>query len=526
MSAATCERTAVISRLPGQVARSAWVWPAAVMSAVGSVGIGRPEIWRDELATWSAATRSVPELLRMSNSLDGVYLPYYLFMKGWIALFGDSVIVLRVPALLAAAGAAALVALIGRRLAGPPAGLLAGLVLALLPAMSRMAQEARPYAPVVCATALATLALLHALERMSWAGWLRYGGALVLVGLCHLVALAVLAGHLAVVVFMWWRRRDARVVRCVVAVLLALAVLSPLLVLGLRQQGRQIAWVRPATLGTLVGIDDRFAQGTWVGAQVFYSGPAAALVLLLAAAAWMLPGRRRIAAILTGFALLPVLAVWCLSFTGTSYFVPRYLIFTLVPWALLAGVTLAAIRWRTVTTVMVLAVAAVGLGNQIDLRKVGAHDDLLYPAVNPLSNHPASWTAYDQAAAVIDAGRKPGDAVAYGGRGMWLTDTGLRYHLGDRLPPDVFVNRTAAELGELNASECADYAARLGESPPARIWMVTVGENSHAFTSDPVKKEPPMPETKITALRAHYETGRTWSLPGLTVTLLKLRQVP
>ncbi|MGP3691412.1 hypothetical protein ACTVZO_43425 [Streptomyces sp. IBSNAI002] len=89
----------------------------------------------------------------------------------------------------------------------------------------------------------------------------------------------------------------------------SLAALAPLLWLGPSRQGRQIAWIRPSSAATLIGFDDRSAQGTWWGAQLLCSPLAAVLLPLLAAVAWILPGRRqrRAAAALTAFTLLPVL---------------------------------------------------------------------------------------------------------------------------------------------------------------------------------------------------------------------------
>ena len=62
-----------------------------------------------------------------------------LLLHVWMAAFGDSADAMRAPSVLAMAGAAACVALIGRRLAGNRAGLLAGLVFALVPSVTRFA---------------------------------------------------------------------------------------------------------------------------------------------------------------------------------------------------------------------------------------------------------------------------------------------------------------------------------------------------------------------------------------------------
>jgi uncharacterized membrane protein len=63
----------------------------------------------------------------------------------------------------AIAGTTLVVTALGRRLRDANTGLVAGLLFAILPVSSRYAQEARPYAVVLFAAALATLALIRLL---------------------------------------------------------------------------------------------------------------------------------------------------------------------------------------------------------------------------------------------------------------------------------------------------------------------------------------------------------------------------
>jgi mannosyltransferase len=83
------------------------------------------------------------DLLYMLGRVDAVLGPYYLFMFGWIRVFGDSELSLRMPSILGVALAAGLTAQLGRRLFDARTGLLAGLLLAGLPAMSRYASRGR-----------------------------------------------------------------------------------------------------------------------------------------------------------------------------------------------------------------------------------------------------------------------------------------------------------------------------------------------------------------------------------------------
>ena len=173
--------------------------PTAVTAALGLYQINVPILWRDELATWSAASRTPPQLWAMVHNVDAVLGLYYLGLHLWMAAFGDSAAALRLPSALAMTGAAAVVALTGRRLGGTRVGLISGLIFAVIPSVSRYAQEARPYAFATLFAALATLLLLRAMERPTWLRWGCYALALAAVGASNLIALCVLAAHAAIV---------------------------------------------------------------------------------------------------------------------------------------------------------------------------------------------------------------------------------------------------------------------------------------------------------------------------------------
>ncbi|MFI6133455.1 glycosyltransferase family 39 protein [Micromonospora sp. NPDC051141] len=180
---------------PGWPGWPVWALPGLVTLAITLVGLGHAQPWRDELATWSAATRPLPDLARLTRTIDAATGPYYLLIHAWTALAGTSPTALRLPSALAMATAAALTARLGARLAGDRAGLLAGLLFAVLPATSRYGQEARPYALATLLAVLATLLLVNALCRPSRRRWAGYAVTVAALGLLHLIALTVLAAH-------------------------------------------------------------------------------------------------------------------------------------------------------------------------------------------------------------------------------------------------------------------------------------------------------------------------------------------
>jgi hypothetical protein len=157
--------------LAGKAMRVLWLWPALLMLAVGCYQLTVPDLWRDELSSWSFASRPVPELMAVVRRSDASQLAYYLLLHYWMAAFGYSVLAMRMLSVLAMTAAAACVTLAARKLAGSGAaagraGLLAGLAFVLIPSVSRFAQEARFYAFEVFAAMLATWLLLRALQSL------------------------------------------------------------------------------------------------------------------------------------------------------------------------------------------------------------------------------------------------------------------------------------------------------------------------------------------------------------------------
>ncbi|WP_245724977.1 glycosyltransferase family 39 protein [Micromonospora citrea] len=501
-----------------------WPWPALLTLSVTGTGIGRAQPWRDELATWSAATRPVDDLLRLAGTIDAATGPYYLLMHGWVALAGDSVTALRLPAALAMAAAAGLTAFLGQRLVDARAGLLAGLLLAVLPGTSRYGQEARPYALATLFAVLATLLLVEALRRPGWARWAGYAAAVAALGLTHLMALTLLAAHAVAVLAdhrgregTYHRRRERRDHRgrerrdhrgrertepptgsggpvraarswrrplsWVLALVPAALLVTPLVLLAARQRSRQLDWVDPARLDDLAALPGGVAQ----------SGVVGGLLVGLAALGAAGLGRR---ALLPGCAvLLPVLLVFAAA-AVVPLWVPRYLVFV-VPFAcLLAGAALATVRLPAALAVVALA-GLLGLPEQAALRRT--HE---WPRSAPVD--------YRGVARIVGDGQRPGDAVVYSPRESWLfLDLGLAYHL-DHRPRDVLATRDQVSRGDLWAAECDRPAACLAGTD--RIWLVVAGRRE-----DPLAA---VPGAKGDALRAGYTVDRVWHRPGLTVALL------
>ena len=211
---------------------------------------------------------------------------------------------------------------------------------------------------MVLAATLAAVLLLRALETPGWRRWTVYGLCVAATGYLNLVALAMLAGH-AVVVGLDARARaaramegqvtegqvtarragtrwpwgdgrlleDRRIAGFAVAAAGGAAATLPVVLLGLGQARNQIGWIPRPGVGFVAAF----------GANLFYSSVIATAVVLLALLAWAPAELRRGVAMATAMAVAPVGVVWLISQSGVSYFDPRYLLFTLAAWAVLAG---------------------------------------------------------------------------------------------------------------------------------------------------------------------------------------------
>ncbi|MCU7823236.1 glycosyltransferase family 39 protein [Kitasatospora sp. DSM 101779] len=499
-----------------------WLVPGLVALAVGLAGIGVPELWRDEVSSWSAAGRPLRGLFGILANVDASNGASYVLLHAWAGLFGDSPAALRLPSALAVAGAASFTALIARRMfASPVAGLAGGLLLATVPQISRYAQEARAYAVVACAVAAATWLLLRALERPAVDRWAWYALATGVAGVFHLVSLACLVGQLPMVAAAA-RRPDARRVlrQWPLAVAAGVAPALPVIALGRMQSGRQLSWLAAPTVRDL-----RFVWQELFGShQVLYA------FLVLALPALLLRATRRSAVLLLLAAALPVGAVWAVSRLGsTSFFLPRYLLFTVPLWAALAGGgvgALVALLRRAVpalrapadrdarrapaalsaaaAVLLVAAAAAVpawlGLDHQRSLRTAASHTD----------------TDYRGAARLVAAGYAPGDGlVAVGGDMSWMmVGPAVSYYLPAGVHPrQFFVRESATAAHDLFAVECPVPAACVGDE--RRVWVVTIGTGD-----DPYEW---LPAEQARALRAAFVPAEVRHVPGLTVSLLVRR---
>jgi len=286
-------------------------------------------MWWDETTTYEASTRSLSDLWQLLHTVDAVHGLYYLLMHTFLPRGEGDAILLRLPSVIGMTFAVAGTAVIGRRLAGPAVGLLAGLVLAVSPLASQYAQEGRSYALVTAAVVLACLLFLRALDKPSPARWAGYAAALLLATALHLFAVLVLLAHGVTLLAIRSPWRITR--RWLAAALAVCAGVLPYAMYARRQTERMITLPPP----TRKGISE-FA--------VEFTGPghlASALVSVL-----VIIGLLRGPAMMRAFALpwlvLPSAVLLTYSLVQPAFHL-RYVLHSLPAMALLAAVGLNAV---------------------------------------------------------------------------------------------------------------------------------------------------------------------------------------
>lgn len=490
---------------------------AALTAGITAVGAAGRQLWYDEYATWYASTDLTwAQFTRLMENIDAVHALYYVLMRLWTTVAGDSPLALRAPSIAGMAVAAAAITLLGRRLFDTTVGVTAGLLFAALPSVSRYGQEARSYALVTAVAALTTLTLLWTLQRPTWRRFLGYGVCLAVLVYLHGVAALLLVPH-AVWVVTSVRRGQAesrpgqagtgpgqgepRRRRALWGWLVTVAAVAATVVpLGYRASGQsaQVAWV------------DRDAEAVARYPEALFGSTTTAWVTVSVAAlgvvvAWY--ARRGPIFPLVLWALLPPLFCYAV-YPWVRLFVPKYALFTLPAWVLLAAIAVAVPvtglrRWlppadrAVVLGLAVLLLAAAGIRGHRVVRLDPVYGEADFRA----------------AADLIDRGYQPGDGIAYGGfspgRAIRIV---MRYELRAE-PRDVFLATPGAELGTFGSTDCTDLAGCLGDT--RRIWLVL-----GAARQDPLEV---LPQERAELLRERFTVDGYWRLKRVNVALLSAR---
>jgi mannosyltransferase len=231
------------------------VGPTLLAAVLCVYGITGRSLGFDEGATVSIASQHGAALAHAIARDGGNMSGYYLMMHVLIGVFGNGLLVLRLPSALATIGTVAFVAAIGLRLFGRRVALAAGVLAAVSLPLVYWAQTARGYALMVafvCAGFLAFISLADpagARATRSRAGrggpslaWIAYVVAMTLAMYSSFVAVLVVPVQLLVLVNRRWALR--RLAWALVAVAVCCV---PLVDLAVRRGSGQLFWVSRPT---------------------------------------------------------------------------------------------------------------------------------------------------------------------------------------------------------------------------------------------------------------------------------------
>lgn len=366
--------------MTGRVPRTALLVLALVWLAF-ALRAGRLDyqsLWRDEVDTLRFATGALSDLLSAFRAPGQNGPFFFLALRPWLTIAGQSEFALRFPAAWTGTLAVPVVYVLTGRLAGRRAGLVAAALAATAPYLVWYGQEAKMYAAL---TLLVPLSLWLTIEAAQRGGWWRWLLLYVVTSLCfytHLLAALIVPVQVLWLLMLPTGFRPAR--RWATAGAYAAALVLPYLPLAQWQVDMLSARVGTGhpflpLADILAVLAVAFSNGV-LPVRTALSVAPAALALLAGVALWPAAARAgsvehlaagtrwRTVALLTIWLLLPPLATYAISLR-VPVFADRYLIWSMPAYLALAGagvVALAAI-WRPLGLVAIGGVLLVnGMG--------------------------------------------------------------------------------------------------------------------------------------------------------------------
>lgn len=317
--------------------------------------LGQQSLWFDEADIVVRAQRPWTDVLS-TFTIQGENGPLYnVMLAAWIRVAGISEIAVRFPSAIAGVLALPAIYLLGRRLAGPQAGLLATGLLAISPYHIWYSQEAKMYSIVALLAIVSSLLLIESLDsgdRRLWIGYVIVTSAMFYTHVASVLIFAAQALFVVVTIRTWrWQLR---------AILIAGAALTvpyiPIAIWALRVVGGDVpTWHGDVSIvETLRRVGVRFTTFRSTPDVEFRAGWSY-FFIAAATAAWLLarPARRTVGWLLVILTAIPVIGIWFVSLRN-SVFSDRYIIGALPAYLILVAIGLAYLarsRWGFVPAI-------------------------------------------------------------------------------------------------------------------------------------------------------------------------------
>ena len=433
--------------------------------ALGTVlrlrALGAKSFWLDEIASIVIARMPGNSFWRHLWTEEGNMALYYVMLRPWLQIhLGEATV--RLLSVLPGIASIPVMYLLGRRLFGRGAGLLAALLLAISPCAVVYSQEARGYSWLLLGTIVSTYLFARLIERPTYAMAFAYALAAGVTFYFHYFGLLVPLAQAVALLALPRERRPGKQLYVAGAVITLLA--TPVLWMIHIQPGRHLDWVSKPSLLELyhLGVFLAAESGKGVGPVLLVLELALVVVFFRA----MMAARRKVTdrdlfpyALVASGLLTPIVFSLLVSVVRPVFF-HRFLIICLPAWMLAVAVgtcALSQMRWRTAAIVAVCALSLV-----------------------------STWLSYsrmreDWRGAVnflIDNARSQDKVVYYRGVGQFAAES-----YRDWMPGGGGNRPVAVEVG----APGVDWRTKIGS--PRRVWLVEYPSNISDDTLRTVEAE-------------------------------------
>ena len=138
-------------------------------------GLGDRDFWFDESCTFVYVHDLFDWPEDSSLLAESTNLPYYVLLRGWVSIFGDSEANYRSMSALVATLTIPLLGFLASRIGGRLLGIVCAALVAFHPLQIHYAHEARAYALWVFHLSVTLFVFYEAARRGSWKWWVAYG---------------------------------------------------------------------------------------------------------------------------------------------------------------------------------------------------------------------------------------------------------------------------------------------------------------------------------------------------------------
>jgi mannosyltransferase len=223
--------------------RTAWLGVVvAVAATLRLVALGHKSFWLDEIASVAIARLHGSSFWSWIAHEEGNMALYYLMLHGWVR-FGLGETTVRLLSVIPGIAAVPVMYVLGVRLLGRKAGLLAAAFLACNACAIAVSQEARAYSFLVLAVLASTYLFVRLIERPTYAGTCIYGLVAGLTWYLHYFGTLVPLSHALSVAALPADRRPWK--RLSVAAVTIMVAGAPVLWMIHTQSIEHLAWVQP-----------------------------------------------------------------------------------------------------------------------------------------------------------------------------------------------------------------------------------------------------------------------------------------